>query len=122
MFARKPGKGITLEMYIRKTQVNKKKRKKKRSNNKPESELAFEKKKIKSNIAKKKKYIKKQNKKPQTEGVLFITLKMERMLLVKNKTNQPKQKQQQNPHCFRPKGTEWYGYSWQLLILLTSLR
>jgi len=25
MFARKPGKGITLEMYIRNTQVNKKK-------------------------------------------------------------------------------------------------
>jgi len=29
MFARKPGKGITLEMYIRNTQVNKKKMKKK---------------------------------------------------------------------------------------------
>jgi len=29
MFARKPGKGITLEMYIRNTQVNKKKKKKK---------------------------------------------------------------------------------------------
>ena len=28
MFARKPGKGITLEMYIRNTQVNKKKKKK----------------------------------------------------------------------------------------------
>jgi len=28
MFARKPGKGITLEMYIRNTQVNKKKIKK----------------------------------------------------------------------------------------------
>jgi len=27
MFARKPGKGITLEMYIRNTQVNKKKKK-----------------------------------------------------------------------------------------------
>jgi len=26
MFARKPGKGITLEMYIRNTQVNKKKK------------------------------------------------------------------------------------------------
>jgi len=26
MFARKPGKGIILEMYIRNTQVNKKKR------------------------------------------------------------------------------------------------
>ena len=31
MFARKPGKGITLEMYIRNTQVNKKKRKKKKN-------------------------------------------------------------------------------------------
>jgi len=30
MFARKPGKGITLEMYIRNTQVNKKKEKEKR--------------------------------------------------------------------------------------------
>jgi len=30
MFARKPGKGITLEMYIRNTQVNKKKRKEKK--------------------------------------------------------------------------------------------
>jgi len=29
MFVRKPGKGITLEMYIRNTQVNKKKKKKK---------------------------------------------------------------------------------------------
>jgi len=29
MFARKPGKGITLEMYIRNTQVNKKNVKKK---------------------------------------------------------------------------------------------
>jgi len=29
MFARKPGKGITLEMYIRNTQVNKKKKRKK---------------------------------------------------------------------------------------------
>jgi len=28
MFARKPGKGITLEMYIRNTQVNKKKKEK----------------------------------------------------------------------------------------------
>jgi len=28
MFARKPGKGITLEMYIRNTQVNKKKKRK----------------------------------------------------------------------------------------------
>jgi len=28
MFARKPGKGITLEMYIRNTQVNNKKKKK----------------------------------------------------------------------------------------------
>jgi len=28
MFARKPGKGITLEMYIRNTQVNKKRKKK----------------------------------------------------------------------------------------------
>jgi len=28
MFARKPGKGITLEMYIRNTQVNKKNEKK----------------------------------------------------------------------------------------------
>jgi len=31
MFARKPGKGITLEMYIRNTQVNKKKERKKSS-------------------------------------------------------------------------------------------
>jgi len=30
MFARIPGKGITLEMYIRNTQVNKKKSKKKK--------------------------------------------------------------------------------------------
>jgi len=30
MFARKPGKGITLEMYIRNTQVKKKKKKKKK--------------------------------------------------------------------------------------------
>jgi len=30
MFARKPGKGITLEMYIRNTQVNNKKKKKKK--------------------------------------------------------------------------------------------
>ena len=30
MFARKPGKGITLEMYIRNTQVNKKKEKKRK--------------------------------------------------------------------------------------------
>jgi len=30
MFVRKPGKGITLEMYIRNTQVNKKKKKKKK--------------------------------------------------------------------------------------------
>jgi len=30
MFAQKPGKGITLEMYIRNTQVNKKKKKKKK--------------------------------------------------------------------------------------------
>jgi len=30
MFARKPGKGITLEMYIRNTQVNKKKKQKKK--------------------------------------------------------------------------------------------
>jgi len=30
MFARKPGKGITLEMYIRNTQVNKIKKKKKK--------------------------------------------------------------------------------------------
>jgi len=29
MFARIPGKGITLEMYIRNTQVNKKKKKRK---------------------------------------------------------------------------------------------
>jgi len=34
MFARKPGKGITLEMYIRNTQVNKKKLKKKKKNTK----------------------------------------------------------------------------------------
>jgi len=32
MFARKPGKGITLEMYIRNTQVNKKKGKKIKKN------------------------------------------------------------------------------------------
>jgi len=32
MFARKPGKGITLEMYIRNTQVNKKKIKIKKKN------------------------------------------------------------------------------------------
>ncbi len=32
MFARKPGKGITLEMYIRNTQVNKKKKRKKKEN------------------------------------------------------------------------------------------
>jgi len=31
MFARKPGKGITLEMYIRNTQVNKKRKEKKRN-------------------------------------------------------------------------------------------
>jgi len=31
MFARKPGKGITLEMYIRNTQVNKKNKNKKPS-------------------------------------------------------------------------------------------
>jgi len=30
MFARKPGKGITLEMYIRNTQVNKKRKKEKK--------------------------------------------------------------------------------------------
>jgi len=30
MFAWKPGKGITLEMYIRNTQVNKKKKERKR--------------------------------------------------------------------------------------------
>jgi len=30
MFVRKPGKGITLEMYIRNTQVNKKKKKRKK--------------------------------------------------------------------------------------------
>jgi len=29
MFAQKPGKGITLEMYVRNTQVNKKKKQKK---------------------------------------------------------------------------------------------
>jgi len=33
MFARKPGKGITLEMYIRNTQVNIKKKKKKERKN-----------------------------------------------------------------------------------------
>jgi len=35
MFARKPGKGITLAMYIRNTQVNKKKNKNKNKNKKP---------------------------------------------------------------------------------------
>jgi len=34
MFARKPGKGITLEMYIRNTQVNKKKKGKKKEEEK----------------------------------------------------------------------------------------
>jgi len=32
MFARKPGKGITLEMYIRNTQVNNKKNQKNKKN------------------------------------------------------------------------------------------
>jgi len=41
MFAWKPGKGITLEMYIRNTQVNKKKsKKKKKKANKPVFELS----------------------------------------------------------------------------------
>jgi len=34
MFARKPGKGITLEMYIRNTQVNKKEKKRKKKEKK----------------------------------------------------------------------------------------
>jgi len=43
MFARKLGKGITLEMYIRNTQVNKKKKeqKKKRKEKKKEKEKDF---------------------------------------------------------------------------------
>jgi len=38
MFARIPGKGITLEMYIRNTQVNKKKRKEKKRKKKKTGE------------------------------------------------------------------------------------
>jgi len=41
MFARKPGKGITLEMYIRNTQVNKKKLKKKDAYDIPTSKTAW---------------------------------------------------------------------------------
>jgi len=41
MFARKPGKGITLEMYIRNTQVNKKKEKKRKKKRKKDSTNFF---------------------------------------------------------------------------------
>jgi len=40
MFARKPGKGITLEMYIRNTQVNKKKIKNNNANQKKKKKPA----------------------------------------------------------------------------------